>query len=81
MITIRLTVHQVEMPGMEALHEVNEGDFRRLRAPGKHGFTKKGGAEGNTVEATNQLAIGPCLGRVGKAGLMQSESTALARWR
>ena len=36
MLTVHLTVHKVKMPGMEALHEVDKGDFRRIRPPGKH---------------------------------------------
>jgi hypothetical protein len=53
MVTIRLTVHEVKMPGMEGLYKMHKGDFRGVRTPGKHGFTKKGGAERDTVEATD----------------------------
>ena len=71
MVRVHLTVHEVKMPGLEVLHEVDEGNFRRIRTPGKHRFPKKGGAERDAVEAADQRAIGPRLCRMGKAEFMQ----------
>src|SRR5215471_9912839 len=71
MVTIRLTVHEVKTPGLEVLHEMDEGDFRGIRTPGEHRFAKKGSAERDAVEATDQHTISPRLCRVGKAELMQ----------
>jgi hypothetical protein len=38
MVYVHLTVDEVKIPGLEVLHEVHEGNFRRLRTPGKHRF-------------------------------------------
>jgi hypothetical protein len=53
MVTVRLTVHEVKMPGVQGLYEMHEGNFRGVRAPGKHGFAKKGRAQGDAVEAAD----------------------------
>jgi hypothetical protein len=53
MVTVGLTVYEVKMPGVQGLYDMHEGNFRRVRAPGKHGFTKKGRAQGNAIEATD----------------------------
>src|SRR5574341_419833 len=47
MIGVHLTIEEMKLPGLEALHEVDKGDFRGVRTPGEHRFTKKGRAKGD----------------------------------
>src|SRR5690606_14428769 len=71
MLGRKLRVEQHEAALAKPLHEVHQTDFRGVALTREHALAKKGPAERDTVEPTDQPALAPGLDRVAEAALEQ----------
>ena len=70
-----LRVQQQEAAGVQALYQVDEALFRRVRAAevgaGEHRLTHERAAEMHAVQAADELIVEPGFNRVGPALFVQ----------
>src|SRR5690606_17468019 len=62
-----LGVEQLEAARIEPLDQMRHGHLRGVGAPMEHGFTEKGGADGQAVQPPGQFLAVPDLDRMGDA--------------